>query len=158
MPYKIDIQHENGVFISFFGPDVLRGEEFDQYLRDVIDLNVMFDREGHTQVYHILVIESTQLDFESMMRALITIRQNKDMIALRNRLHSLSIIVTNSHVMAQFIEMMLSNPGYGGRHLAMFPTVEAALAFIHFEQSQPPDTPPPTAEASSPNGDKSPDP
>lgn len=136
MSYKIDIQHKNGIFISFFGVEVLRGEEFDQYLRDVIDVNIMFDRAGHTQVYHILVIESTRLDFEAMLRTLTITRQNKQIVALRNRLHSLSMIVSQSPVVTKFIETMLSNPDYGGRRLMLFPTVEAALAFIRFEQSQ----------------------
>src|SRR5829696_5386432 len=112
MAYKIEVQHESGIFISSFGAEILRGEEFDQYLRDLIDLNVMFDRQGRTQVYHILLLETTQFDFEGMLRALTLIRQNKEMIALRNRLHSLSMMVTTSPIMAQFIDTMLSNPAY----------------------------------------------
>jgi hypothetical protein len=141
MSYKITVQHQDGIFISSFEPSNLRGELFDQYLDDIVNLNVRFDREGRTKVYHILVLESTQLDFEGMMRALSVIRQNKQMIALRNRLESLSMMVTATPTMAQFIETMMSNSGYGGRRMAVFPTLEAALAFIHFEQSQKPDTP-----------------
>jgi hypothetical protein len=158
MTYKINVQHEDGIFISTFGPDTLRGEEFDQYLRDVIDLNMAFDRRGLKKVYHILVFESAKLDFEGMMRALTAIRQNKDMIDLRKRLQSLSMMVTNSPAMAQFIDTMLSNTTQSGRRMSVFPTVEAALAFIRFEQSQPLDTPPPTETPSSPNADKLPDP
>ena len=136
MPYKITVQHENGIFISSFGVDTLRGEEFDQYLRDIIDLNVAFDRQGWTQIYHILLIDSPQLDFEGMMRALTSIRQNREIAELRQRLQSLSIMVTTSPVMSQFIEMMLPNASAGGRRMATFPTLEAALAYIRFEQSQ----------------------
>lgn len=153
--YKIEVQRENGLFISYFGPDTLRGEEFDQYLRDVIDLNVMFDREGRAQIYHVLVLDSARLDFEAMMRALTTIRQNKQMAELRARLKSLSIMVTTSPVMAQYIETMLSNSTAVGRRMGVFPTLDAALAFIRFEQSLPPDLPPPIMPSSSPNADKS---
>jgi hypothetical protein len=158
MPYRIEVQRENGLFISHFGPDTLRGEEFEQYLQDVVDLNIMFDREGRTQIYHVLALYSAQLDFEGMMRALTTIRQNKAMAELRTRLNSLSIMVTTSPVMAQYIETMLSNSKAGGRRMGVFPTVEAALAFIRFEQSLPPDEPHPTTPPSSPSEDKSPDP
>jgi hypothetical protein len=157
MPYRIVVQHENGIFISYFGTEILRGEEFDQYLSDVVDLNVTFDRAGFTQIYHILVLESAQFDFETMLKALTTIRQNKHMSALRNRLQSLSMMVTTSPVMAQFIDTMLSNSIYGGRRMSAFSTLEAALAFIRFEKSLPPDALPPTAAASSPNQDRSPD-
>lgn len=158
MPYRIEVQRDNNLFISYFGPETLRGEEFDQYLRDVINLNLMFDRAGRTQIYHVLVLESARLDFEGMMRALTAIRQNKEMAEVRQRLKSLSIMVTTSPVMAKYVETMLSNSTANGRRMAVFPTVEAALAFIRFEQSLPPDTPPPTETATSPSEDKSPDP
>lgn len=136
MSYTIDVQRENGIFISEFGPEMLRGDELDRYLQEIVDLNVMFDREGRTQVYHILHLETTDFNFSGMLQALSVIRQNKTMIELRNRLHSLSIIVTTSPAIAQFIDAMLSQANYGGRRLALFPTMETALEFIRFDQAQ----------------------
>lgn len=156
MSYKIDVQRENGVFISTFGSEMLRSDEFDRYLHDVVDVNLMFDSQGRTQIYHILLVEPNRIDFEGMMRAVNTIRQNKEMVELRKRLNSQTMIVTTSPVIVQFIETILANSS--GRRMGVFPTLETALAFIRFDQSQLPDTPPPTSESSSPNADKSPAP
>jgi len=136
MSYTIEVQREHGIFISEFTSDPLRGEEFDRYLQEIITLNVMFDQDGRTQVYHILSLNAPQFDFSGMLQALSVIRQNKTMVELRNRLHSMSIIVTTSPAVAQFIEAMLTQANYGGRRMAVFPTLETALEFVRFDQAQ----------------------
>jgi hypothetical protein len=142
MSYTIDVRREDGVFISRFSAQGLHGETFEQYIQAVIDLNIMFDQDGRTQVYHILMLGESQFqfDFATMFSSLSTIRQNKTMVELRNRLNSMAILVTSSSATTQFIETMLSNASYGGRRMTLFPTLDKALEFVRFDQTNPSDS------------------
>ena len=130
MPYYIEVRREIYTIISRIHSDDLSVEDIQRYIDEIIVIGEAFIAEGLPNLYHIVIAEDNKFDFGGIFKSLSALRQNKSMIAVRTQLNMMTILVGAGMQNLQFTQHMMSSPQYGGRPIAMLPSLEVALESV----------------------------
>jgi hypothetical protein len=132
MPYHIEVRREIYTIISQIESADLAKEDVQRFVGDIIAVGESFIEEGLPALYHILLTDERKFDFVGMLKPLHELRQNAALIAVRTKLNMMTILVGTGKGMQnlQFTQQMMSTPQYGGRPIAILPTLELALESV----------------------------
>ena len=130
MFYQVEIHREINTLISHISVQIPTEQELQDYMAEIVRLGNGFAEEGSTRLYHLFLIEPRRFDFAGGLRIILSFRNNKDLIEMRKRLNTMTILVGQTPKVFQTIMSMLPHAAMGGRPMAIFPTLEAALDFV----------------------------
>lgn len=130
MSYRIDIHREMYTIVSHLDSGDLSPEDVARFLNEIIEIGESFIDGKLPCLYHILLTSETRFDFGSILRALNSLRQNEAMINVRQKLNMMTILVGSGMQNLQFTQHMMSTPQYGGRPIAILPTLDLAIESV----------------------------
>jgi hypothetical protein len=130
MSYRIDIHREMYTIISHLDSGDLSPEDIARFLNEIIEIGESFIEDKLPCLYHVLLTSETHFDFGTILRSLNSLRQNEAMINVRRQLNMMTILVGSGMQNLQFTQHMMSTPQYGGRPIAILPTLDLALESV----------------------------
>jgi len=130
MSYRIDVHRGIYTINSHLDDGELSSDDVARFLNEIIDIGESFIDDKLPCLYHILLTSETRFDFGGILRPLNSLRQNEAMINVRRRLNMMTILVGAGMQNLQFMQHMMSTPQYGGRPIAILPTLDLALETV----------------------------
>jgi hypothetical protein len=133
MPYQIETHEDINTLISHISSVRPTDDELTDYLEALIRFQNRMLQNNAKHIYHILVMESYNYNLVDSLSTMRSVQQNKTFNAARKQINMMTILVGKIPKALQIMIAMIRSSGR--RQVAVFPTLEAALAFVRTDST-----------------------
>ena len=131
MTFQIEFREEVSTLISTITAQPSTDHEIGLYLDEVVRLQNIAIQNRAPRLYHIVVIEPHDYSLARGLGIIRAVQQNKGLRAIRKQIDIMIILVGQTSKSLQIMVTMMTQNAAGERQVAVFPTLDAALAFVY---------------------------